>query len=161
MAKEPITKLATGTGRRASSGPNFRTAEVWCSFCVLPPPQMKRNPGRLRRERKTITTMIGLYCRQQHASAGQLCAECAALADYAAQRLEKCPFGDEKPTCAQCPIHCYKPACRARVQEVMRFAGPRLLLRRPVLTIRHLLDERKNPPELPSRQNRKQAGRKR
>lgn len=108
------------------------------------------------RERKTITAMISLYCRQQHASAGTLCAECAALADYAAQRLEKCPFGDEKPTCAKCPIHCYKPERRAQVREVMRYAGPRLLRRRPLLAIRHLLAERKPAPEAPRRQSQKQ-----
>ena len=111
-----------------------------------------RSRNRLTRERKTITAMIALYCRERHASGRELCAQCAALADYAAERLEKCPFGDEKPTCAKCPVHCYKPACRAQVQEVMRFAGPRLLLRRPVLSIRHLLAERKPVPELPRRQ---------
>jgi hypothetical protein len=114
-----------------------------------------RSRRRLTRERKTITAMIALYCREQHGPARELCTECAALADYAAQRLEKCPFGDEKPTCAKCPVHCYKPACRAQVQEVMRFAGPRLLLRRPVLTIRHLLEERRTAPEAPRRQNQK------
>ena len=108
---------------------------------------MPKGSARRTRERKTIEAMIALYCRRQHASKGGLCIECAALADYARQRLEKCPFGDQKPTCATCPIHCYKPACRAQVREVMRYAGPRLLVRRPVLTIRHLLDERKAVPE--------------
>jgi len=108
------------------------------------------------RERKTITAMIALYCRQQHASAGEFCADCAALADYAAQRLEKCPFGDDKPTCAKCPIHCYKPERRAQVREVMHYAGPRLLRRRPLLAIHHLLADRKPAPELPRRQNREQ-----
>ena len=112
---------------------------------------MSQPAKRRKRERKTIEAMIALYCRKQHGSNGALCEECATLADYARQRLEKCPFGDEKPTCVKCPIHCYKPACRAQVQEVMRYAGPRLLLRRPVLTIRHLLDERKAAPEPPRR----------
>ncbi len=104
--------------------------------------------ARRKRERKTIEAMVALYCKKHHGTAGVLCAECDALADYARQRLEKCPFGDEKPTCATCPIHCYKPACREQVKEVMRYAGPRLLLRRPVLTIRHLIDDRRPAPEL-------------
>ena len=112
---------------------------------------MRDGSTRRKRERKTIEAMIALYCRKHHAVEGALCAECAALTDYARQRLEKCPFGDQKPTCATCPIHCYKPACRAQVQEVMRYAGPRLLLRRPVLTIRHLIDERKAVPALKRR----------
>jgi len=104
--------------------------------------------ARRKRERKTIESMVALYCKKHHAAEDALCAECSALTDYARQRLEKCPFGDEKPTCATCPIHCYKPACREQVREVMRYAGPRLLLRRPLLTIRHMLEDRKPAPEL-------------
>jgi hypothetical protein len=106
---------------------------------------------RTAREWNTIEAMIALYCREHHATCGQLCPECGDLRDYARQRLEKCPFGEQKPTCAKCPIHCYKPACREQVREVMRYAGPRLLMRRPILTIRHLLDERKPAPEVPRR----------
>ena len=113
---------------------------------------------RTQREWKTIEAMIALYCRDQHAANGQLCAECAELTSYARQRLEKCPFGDDKPTCVKCPIHCYKPVCREQVREVMRYAGPRLLLRRPILTIRHLLDERKPAPPLPRRPKEQPAG---
>ena len=102
---------------------------------------------RRKRGRKTIDAMIALYCRDQHVYRGRLCAECAALAVYAQQRLEKCPFEDDKPTCAKCPIHCYKPACREQIQAVMRYAGPRMLLRRPILAIRHMFDERRAAPE--------------
>ena len=121
-----------------------------------PKPKSMNTSNRRQREWKTIEAMIVLYCRDQHASSGQLCPACTELTSYARQRLEKCPYGDEKPTCAKCPVHCYKPACREQVREVMRYAGPRLLLRRPILTIRHLLDERQPPPELP--RNRKKQG---
>ena len=86
-------------------------------------------------------------------SKGLLLGLASDLVAYAAQRLDKCPLRDNKPTCAKCPVHCYKPARREQVQAVMRYAGPRLLLRRPILTIRHLLDERKQPPERPSRRS--------
>jgi len=102
--------------------------------------------SRFRRERKTINAMIGIFCREQHAIAGGLCPECAALSAYAEQRLDNCPFGDDKPTCAKCPIHCYKPALREQIRTVMRYAGPRMLFRRPVLAIFHLLEGRKEPP---------------
>ena len=112
---------------------------------------MKADRKRRDRELRTIEAMIGIYCHDQHASDGELCAECAGLAAYARQRLEKCPFQDEKPTCVKCPIHCYKPECREQVRMVMRYAGPRLLLRRPVLTIRHMIDERRATPARPRR----------
>jgi hypothetical protein len=57
-------------------------------------------------------------------------------------RLDRCPFGEDKPTCATCPIHCYKPQVRDRIREVMRFAGPRMLWHHPILAIRHVLDGR-------------------
>ena len=101
---------------------------------------------RLRRERETVEAMIELYCRAQHLTPVGLCDECAELADYARARLEHCRYGDEKPTCANCPVHCYKPAMRERIRAVMRYAGPRMLLRHPVMAIRHLLDGRRAPP---------------
>jgi hypothetical protein len=103
------------------------------------------------RERATIELMIGVFCRDHHTPAAGLCTECTALAAYASQRLEKCPFGEEKPTCAQCPIHCYKPACREQIREVMRYAGPRLMWRRPLRAIRHLLHDRRPAPPLPGK----------
>ena len=107
--------------------------------------------GRLLRERVTVDKMIELYCRGNHAPQGGLCAECAGLSEYAHQRLEKCVFGAEKPTCANCPVHCYKPEMRAKIRAVMRYSGPRMLLHHPVLALRHLLDGRKTAPELKRR----------
>ncbi len=108
---------------------------------------------RVARERKTIEAMIRLFCHEQHGTRRELCAECGALWMYAQQRLEKCPYGENKPTCVKCPIHCYKPAAREQVRAVMRYAGPRMLFRRPILAIRHLIDERKAPPERPQRKS--------
>ena len=71
-----------------------------------------------------------------------MCDACAALLDYAKARLARCPYGEDKPTCRQCQIHCYKPAERERVKEVMRYAGPRLLLRGDVGALAHLLRDR-------------------
>jgi hypothetical protein len=109
-----------------------------------------RPPRRLAREEKTITAMIALYCREQHGTqasdAGDgLCAECGELLEYARVRLEKCRYGAEKPTCANCETHCYRPAMRERVREVMRYSGPRMLTRHPVLAVAHLVDGHKTP----------------
>lgn len=95
---------------------------------------------RFDRERHTVAAMIRLYCQQQHGSSDHLCAECAELWDYVQCRLERCPFQEDKPACAKCPVHCYQPARRAQIQAVMRYAGPRMLWHHPMLAIRHWLD---------------------
>ncbi len=96
----------------------------------------------LDREIETLRVMIGIYCRSVHRTA-VLCDSCRELADYAQQRVRRCPYGDAKPACNHCPIHCYEPRMRARMIEVMRFAGPKMIWRHPVLAIRHMI--RKNP----------------
>jgi len=96
---------------------------------------------RLDREMLTMSKMVGIYCSGHHADSGDVpCARCQEFLDYAELRLQKCPYGDDKPTCANCPIHCYKPARKAQAREIMRYAGPRMLLRHPVLAIAHKLD---------------------
>jgi hypothetical protein len=92
--------------------------------------------------------MIRMHCRDWHAG-DPLCAECAALASYAARRLERCVFGAAKPTCANCKVHCYNAENREAVRAMMRYAGPRMLLRHPVLAVAHIIDGRRPAPELP------------
>ncbi len=119
------------------------------------PPQLS---GQLAREHDTLSKMLVIYCRAhcgQDAHPARLCPDCQALLDYAAQKLDRCPYGETKPTCAKCPIHCYKPEPRAQVRAAMRFAGPRMLLRHPLAAIRHLIaDHRKIPDKPPMTRNR-------
>ncbi|MDF7824910.1 nitrous oxide-stimulated promoter family protein [Pontiellaceae bacterium B12227] len=93
-------------------------------------------------EIKTIKAMIRLFCKKNHVGQSHPCRDCLAVEKYALQRIENCPFGNEKPVCNQCTVHCYKPEMRERVKEVMRFSGPRMLLRHPVLAVRHLIRSR-------------------
>ena len=96
---------------------------------------------RLARERLTMARMVRIYCTAHHDNCGDaLCAGCREFLHYAEVRLRKCPYGEHKPTCANCPVHCYKPARKAQAREIMRFAGPRMLLRHPLLAIAHQLD---------------------
>jgi hypothetical protein len=105
-------------------------------------------PARLRREQRTLDAMIGLYCGANHASEkNSLCDDCRELQGYAHARLRRCPFQEEKPTCANCPIHCYRPEMRERIREVMRFAGPRMLLHHPILALLHLIDGLRRQPK--------------
>lgn len=106
---------------------------------------------RLIREMNTMEKMIALYCRGQHGTASALCSDCAALLAYAEQRLDRCPFQENKSTCANCTVHCYNTEMRERVRQVMRYAGPRMLLHHPVLAVYHLLDGRRPAPQLKKR----------
>ena len=96
------------------------------------------------REREVVTQMIAVYCRGNHGGAGKkrpgLCPECAALSEYASARIGRCPFMATKTFCSQCRVHCYAPAQREAIKDVMRYAGPRMLLRHPVMTIHHGID---------------------
>ena len=38
-----------------------------------------------------------------------LCPACHELLTYARDRLNHCKFGNDKPTCKKCPVHCYRP----------------------------------------------------
>jgi len=107
-----------------------------------------RHP-RLARELKTVRAMMRIYCHDLHAEDDGLCAGCSALMDYATRRLDRCVFGDEKPTCANCTVHCYSAAMREQVRVVMRYAGPRMLTRHPILAVAHLIDGRRPAPALP------------
>ncbi len=109
-----------------------------------------RHP-RMLREEKTIAAMIELYCCAHHATTDALCTECDALLAYARARLRRCPYQECKPTCVKCPVHCYKPEMRDRVRAVMRYAGPRMLLRHPLLAVLHLIDGWKKAPPAPRR----------
>lgn len=96
---------------------------------------------RIDRGHKTIEAMIGIYCHDHHETgADTLCPDCQELLDYARVRLDKCPFGEEKPTCSRCTIHCYKPDMRERITLVMRYAGPRMMHKHPILAMHHALD---------------------
>lgn len=95
---------------------------------------------RILREKRTAAAMTGVYCRAHHDTKGKPCQECEELLAYCEGRLDRCPFGEDKPVCAKCRIHCYNPEMRRRIREVMRFAGPRMLLCHPLLAVCHLID---------------------
>jgi hypothetical protein len=101
--------------------------------------------GRMRQEAQTIEAMIGLYCREVHKTA-EPCDGCRHLLDYARLRLEKCPFQEGKTTCGKCPVHCYRPAMRSQVREVMRYAGPRMVRHHPLLALRHMIQSLRKKP---------------
>lgn len=107
---------------------------------VTPQAVLVKTEGRLDRESRTIRAMLRVYCKGVHGSAAGLCGSCAELGRYADLRLTRCPYREAKPTCVKCPIHCYRVDRRQEMRIVMRYAGPRMLLRHPVLALRHQVD---------------------
>ncbi|WP_281648725.1 nitrous oxide-stimulated promoter family protein [Parendozoicomonas sp. Alg238-R29] len=119
---------------------------------------MSAESGRLQRENKTVGKMIALYCQHHHKPEnGYLCSDCIELKAFCERRVERCVYGANKPVCSKCPIHCYKPAKREQVRQVMRWAGPRMLLHHPILAIRHLWEERRPLPPRPGKKFRKDS----
>jgi predicted amidophosphoribosyltransferase len=85
--------------------------------------------------------MVTLYCNGHHSpEKNQLCPQCNEFIEYAMQRLDKCQYQEDKPTCASCPAHCYKPDRREQAKTIMRYAGPKMILNHPMLAIAHTLD---------------------
>ena len=95
---------------------------------------------RITREEKTIRAMLEIYCSHFHGGSSSLCASCNELYTYAEKRLAKCLYGSGKPQCNKCPVHCYKPSMREKVKEVMKFSGPRMLKKHPILAVLHIID---------------------
>ncbi len=110
---------------------------------------MSDDKDRINREKKTMQKMIEIFCRHRHGRAKDLCAECTQLRDYAMQSIDRCPFIDDKPVCAKCPVHCYKTDMRDRIRRVMRYSGPRMMIYHPVLAVMHHFDAHKTPPGKP------------
>lgn len=98
-----------------------------------------------RRDIEVLAEFIGIYCGERHRDAEKgvvsgggsvgrslegvhvkLCGDCSRLLRYAASMRIICPY-DPKPSCKKCTTHCYRPDYRAKIREVMRFSGMRLI----------------------------------
>ncbi|HXI02623.1 MAG TPA: nitrous oxide-stimulated promoter family protein [Candidatus Saccharimonadales bacterium] len=113
-------------------------------------------PGpRIAREQRTIRAMVDIYCRDHHPPDGRpRCVECDEFLAYACKRLERCVFGESKPVCNDCPVHCYKPDRKAQARTIMRHSGPKMIFYHPLQAILHMLEARKEPPVDPRRARR-------
>jgi hypothetical protein len=111
----------------------------------------------VKRDLKTLATFITIYCQHQHpdaeknlitmpqhditAIAGKeihLCGECRKLLLHAFVKRCNCPL-DPKPMCKHCPVHCYAASYRAKIQEVMRFSGKKIVMGGRIDQLLHLL----------------------
>lgn len=127
------------------------TADNLISTLMTPATAKKKNDlagVRLSRERRMMAAMVRIYCRDLHSTREGLCEACRRFMDYADLRLERCRFGEDKPTCAKCPVHCYQRDRRELARVIMRYAGPRMMWEHPVMSLRHWLDGYRKAPAL-------------
>ena len=98
--------------------------------------------GRIKREEITVKKMIEIYCKDKHNTNNELCEKCNEITLYAEKKLKKCIFGENKPICVDCPVHCYRNNEREYIREIMRYAGPRMITKHPIMAIMHIIDQK-------------------
>ena len=98
---------------------------------------------RINYEKKTVLAMIEIYCRAKH-NKNKLCDECNEMLKYAYKKIELCPFLPDKPVCKNCPVHCYEKDRRERIRLIMRYAGPKIFIYKPVLALIYILNNIKD-----------------
>ena len=100
---------------------------------------MKNLKKKREQEKEVIRLMIQVYCSgNKHGSGKELCEGCNELFHYASLRIDKCPFMETKTFCSNCKVHCYRAEKREEIKKVMRYAGPRIIFRHPILVLRHM-----------------------
>ena len=100
-------------------------------------------------EVRLVDSMIDLYATAHRYDSSKSDMEVieAAVPDieslkaYTHKQIEQCRYRGkhEKPFCNVCPVHCYKPEMRRQIRAVMRYSGPRILFRHPILSLQHLI----------------------
>lgn len=108
----------------------------------------KGTVAKREKEKELVSQMISLYCKKKHGGRHGLCRDCAELDDYARARSDRCPFMETKTFCSNCKVHCYQPAMRGKIRDVMRFSGPRMIFHHPVTAICHVIETKKEEKRL-------------
>lgn len=100
----------------------------------------------IRRNKKHLISekMIKMYCQgNKHVTnklnESMLCDTCDDLLKYSEFRTSKCPYISKTLYCVNCPTPCYKQEYREKMQSVMKYSGPRFLLKHPIYFIDHYL----------------------
>lgn len=93
-------------------------------------------------EKKTIESMIDIYCKNKHFKKDRTtkysrCPICAEMGTYAIHKIDTCKFKSSKPVCSKCSVKCYNSEHRDNIRQVMRYAGPRIILYHPLLLVRY------------------------
>lgn len=101
-------------------------------------------------DKKIISTMISIYCNGNSHKANEenkvkddICPNCKRLQEYAYSKIDKCPKlkSGKKAICGTCKNNCYMQddELSNMMKAVMKYSGPRMILKHPLMTIKHAL----------------------
>jgi len=111
--------------------------------------KLEKKTTKPENEKQVVGFMIALYCKGKHGSKnGELCPECEAVYQYAAHRVDVCPYMATKTFCSNCRTHCYKPDVRDSIRAVMRYSAPRMLYYHPLMAVKHVRETIKEKKRL-------------
>lgn len=92
------------------------------------------------KEKENIRKTFGVYCNKHHEKkSNKLCPRCTALLATVFTKIDRCPYGITKPICDRCDTPCFGDKATRDFLTIMRGAGSGMLLRHPIMTIRHKL----------------------
>jgi hypothetical protein len=94
----------------------------------------------VQKEKQVINEMIRFYCLVKHHHY-HLCKDCRNLKTYAFARLSLCPSGEEKAACSTCKAPCYKQKYHEKMEDVVYYAAPWMVLYHPVYSLKHRIKQ--------------------
>ena len=90
------------------------------------------------KEKDNIKTSFSVYCNANHDTKdGKLCPKCMALLTTIMLKISRCKYGITKPLCDHCDEKCFGDANNKTFMEIMDGSRTGMLLRHPVMTVRH------------------------
>lgn len=99
---------------------------------------MENIEDKINREKLIVKEMIKIYCKKEHKGIS-LCPSCTSLLNYSFSKIDNCPKMETKTFCSKCSIHCYSKTRADEIRKVMRSARTRMLLKHPILVIKHFV----------------------
>ena len=69
----------------------------------------------------------------------RLCPECLDLVKESAKHTNRCRHLAYKTFCHHCPTPCYAQSAREKIRPIMRYSGPRIMTRHPVLGVQYMV----------------------
>lgn len=101
---------------------------------------------RTDKDRLTLEAIGSIYCRGNHAQRRKdeagMCPECREAIELTLAKAKSCPLG-HSGNCEDCAVHCQRGDAQKRIQQIMRYAAPRMAVRHPLMTFEYLKKKRK------------------
>lgn len=99
------------------------------------PPEPTNN---VPKERENIRKSFGKYCNDNHGTSdGKLCPKCTALLTTVMLKIQRCPYGINKPVCDSCETPCFGEEVTNGFLDIMKSSRKKMLLSHPLMTIKH------------------------